>query len=98
MTEAKFPKVFKCPNCGSSETAAKESCKFTHNGKSPEPYYLKADPPYVLIVPGVFDLVQKAMIVYRDICFECGKEYVTRIEVQQGQLKPLPNNVKMNKG
>ena len=83
MDELQFPLRFKCPKCGSErrivETVMnqeKEKGKVNPNafGCSRQTNIIVADPTKITIsVP--------ALIVFYDICFDCGTEYCFRVDL-----------------
>ncbi len=88
MTDSKFSKTWKCPNCGSGKRLLEEAWAEIHNGQ-PSPGLTTEGKVYALpLLPT--ELVPKGVHTLKDICYECGTEYIYKAEIVKGMLQATP--------
>ena len=92
MAENEFPKIFKCPHCGSSKTVIGVSlAPFKENGKIPIDAFgameRKATP---LLDPRMCTLTVPLTMTSWDVCYDCGTYYCTKAEIIQQPKQNAP--------
>lgn len=84
MEKYEFPLTFACPHCGCKDTIAR-----LLYSKAPGFIFLdrEAKP---LEDPRLAVLSVRMMVRYWDQCAKCGREYCTKVEVQNAPVKAIP--------
>lgn len=83
MADENFPKDFCCPHCKSTETLAEVIVKPDRDAGriKPEEFASLEQTLIPALLPGaIVGLTVPGIKVHSDICWDCGKRYVTRVE------------------
>ena len=100
MASSDFPKMFKCPKCGSDQTTiGKALAPLKMNGTVSLAAFGSMDKKYTpLVEPKDCKLFIPILVTHFDVCFECGTYYVTKVEIMQApkQQQPIMNNMGKN--